>query len=168
MEKIEALEQHHDIIKEKCKEYEELIIQQQVEIDAHEQYSRRNCALIHGVPETKGEDTDKLFIDTIAQHLNVKIESSDLDRTHRIGAPKNNGKHRPIIAKFVRYNTRALVFRNKRKFKGSGKMITESLTRRRVEMLNEAIKRFGSKNVWSADGEIFTIVNKKKTNVRDL
>ena len=28
-------------------------------LDQQQQYSRRNCVLIHGIPEQKGEDTDE-------------------------------------------------------------------------------------------------------------
>ena len=28
-------------------------------LDLQQQYSRRNCVLIHGIPEQKGEDTDE-------------------------------------------------------------------------------------------------------------
>lgn len=137
-------------------------------IDALEQYSRRNCALLHGVPETDGENTDTLFIATIAQHLGVEVKPRDLDRSHRIGARRADGAGRPIIAKFARYNARARVFREKRKFKGTNLMLTESLTKRRVGILNAARDHYGKTNVWTSDGEILTVRNKKTVNVRDI
>ena len=47
-------------------------------------------------------------------------------------------------------------------------MLTESLTKRRVSLLNEARDRFGKQNVWSSDGEILTSKDGKTYNVRDL
>ena len=47
-------------------------------------------------------------------------------------------------------------------------IITESLTRMRMQLLQESRDRFGVKNVWTQDGEIFTFYNKSKINVRDL
>ena len=35
------------------------------ELDKHEQYSRRNCLLVHGIVETDNEVTDDLVIETI-------------------------------------------------------------------------------------------------------
>ena len=73
------------------------------EIDRQEQYSRRNCLLIHGLLESKNENTDLLAMEAIEIKMNIKITDNDIDRTHRIGKPKNNGKPRPVIIKFVRY-----------------------------------------------------------------
>ena len=71
--------------------------------------------LIHGLPESKNENTDELVIVTIKVKMGKEIEKDEIDRSHRLGAPKNNGKSRPIIKKFVRYNTRCRIFKNKKK-----------------------------------------------------
>ena len=84
-------------------------------LDRQEQYSRRNCLLIHGLPESKNENTDELVIDAIKEKMGEEIEKNEIDRSHRIGVPKNIGKSRPIIIKFVRYNTRCKIFKNKKK-----------------------------------------------------
>ena len=34
--------------------------------------------------------------------------------THSLGAPKNNGKSKPIIIRFAKYNTRCRNFKNKK------------------------------------------------------
>ena len=72
-----------------------------VETDRQEQYSRRNCLLIRGLHESKNENTDLLAMEAIETKMNVKITDNDTDRTHRIGKPKNNGRPRPVIIKFV-------------------------------------------------------------------
>ena len=36
-------------------------------LDRQEQYSRRNCLLIHGLPESKNENADELVIDTVKE-----------------------------------------------------------------------------------------------------
>ena len=77
-----------------------------------------------------------------------------LDRSHRIGNPKTK-KERPIIVKFVRYNSRQNIFKNKKLFKGKGDSITESLTKDRMAKLNEARETYGFRNVWTSDGKIF-------------
>ena len=71
--------------------------------------------LIHGLPESKNENADELVIVTIKEKMGKEIEKYETDRSHRLGAPKNNGKSRPIIKKFVRYNTRCRIFKNKKK-----------------------------------------------------
>ena len=84
------------------------------ETDRQEQYSRRNCLLIHGLPESKNENTDILAMEVIETKMNLKITVNDIDRTHRIGKPKNNGKPRPVVIKFVRYNDKKKVFSSKK------------------------------------------------------
>ena len=83
-----------------------------------------------------------------------------IDRPHRIERyDKTKKKPRPIIVKFVRYNVRGRVFREKRKLKGTGKTITESLTTKRIGQLNDAREKFGFHNVWSYDGKILYKIN---------
>ena len=75
-----------------------------VEKDRQEQYSRGNFLLIHGKPENENKNTDVLAMEVIETKMDIKITDNDIDRTHRIGKPKNNGKPGPVIFKFVRYN----------------------------------------------------------------
>ena len=139
---------------------------QAASIESAEQYSRRNCALLHGVKEGEGENTDALVMATVKEHLAISLDERDFDRSHRLGAPRKDGRPRPIIVKFARYNTRATVLRAKKRFKGTSFLLTESLTKRRMEVLNEARKQFGNRNVWTSDGEIFTKMEGKTVNVR--
>ena len=125
------------------------------ETDRQEQYSRKNCLLIHGIPENKNENTDVLAMEVIDTKMDIKITENDIDRTHRIGKPKNNGKPRPIILKFVRYNDRKKVVFSKKLLKVSGVSITESLTAFRMKKLTNARKTFGFRNVWTVDKRIF-------------
>ena len=74
--------------------------------------------LIHGLPESKNENTDELVLDTVKEKMGEEIEKDEIDRLHRLVAPKNNGKSRPIIIKFVRHNTRCRIFKNKKKIEG--------------------------------------------------
>ena len=106
------------------------------ETDRQEQYSGRNCLLIHGLPESKNENTDLIAMEAIETKMNIKITENDIDRTHRIRKPKNNGKPRPVIIKFVRYNDRKKIFSSKKLLKDSGVSITESLTAFRMKKLN--------------------------------
>ena len=71
-------------------------------VDRQEQYSRRNCILIHCAKENQNEDTDEVVINKIKSEIDLVISPGDIDRTHRIGVP-STGKNRPIIVKFVRY-----------------------------------------------------------------
>ena len=51
-------------------------------LDCHEQYSRRNCLLIHGVKENKKEDTDEVVIEIFEKEMEEKISVNYIDRSH--------------------------------------------------------------------------------------
>ena len=123
-------------------------------VDRKEQYSRRNCLLVHGTAETNDENTDNLVLKTINEKLDVEITENEIDRPHRIGRKQDGQKPRPIIVKLTRYNTRKKVFASKRKLKETGVSITESLTAKRTEQLNKAREEHGFTNVWTTDGKI--------------
>ena len=96
-----------------------------------------------------------MIINTLNEKLDLDITLRDLERTHQIGDPKKTrGKTPPIIVKFVRYNNRNRVFRNKNKLKGQKISITESLTKIRMDKLRQAKETYGFTNVWTNDGKI--------------
>ena len=74
-------------------------------VERQEQYSRRNCILIHGIKENQNEDTDELVVNKTKSEIDLEISSRDTDCTHRIYV-LNKDKNRPIIIKFVRYMDR--------------------------------------------------------------
>ena len=123
--------------------------------DKQEHYSRRNCLLIHDLPESKNENTDLLAMEVIESKMDIKITNNDIGRTHRIGKPKSNGKPRPLIIKFVRCNDRKKVFSSKKLLKHSGVSTTESLTAFRIKKLTNARETLRFRNVWTVDGRIF-------------
>ena len=111
--------------------------------------------MLHGIPENKNEKTDDLCLATINELLELAATEADIERTHRIGKPKDVcQKSRPIIVKFVRYNDRKNVFNKKKKLKGKNISITQSLTATRVKKLKEVREIHSFKNVWISDGEI--------------
>ena len=116
--------------------------------DQNEQYSRRNCLLVHGIAEEKEEITDEVIINTRNEKFVLQVTLRDIERTHRIGEPKKTrGKTRPIIVKFVHYNDRNQVFRSKNKLKGQKISITESLTKTRMNKLKQAKETCGFTSV---------------------
>ena len=86
-------------------------------IGRHKQYSRRNCLLLHGIEEESNENTNQRVIDVLRQSMGEAISIQDIDRTNRLPGKKPNGQSRPVIVKCVRYNTRNLIFKNKKNLK---------------------------------------------------
>ena len=56
-----------------------------------EAYSRRNNLTISGIPETEGEDTDRLVLD-VAKSAGVMLSPDDIDVPHRLGRQKKQTK----------------------------------------------------------------------------
>ena len=131
------------------------------EVDDLEQYSRRNCLVLHGIKESKDESTDQLAVQMFSEELAVDVKVEDLDRSHRLGKPREDNKPRPIIVKFARYAVRSNVFSNKKKLKGKNLLITESLTVYRMKLLDEARMKYGVRNVWTFDGRVMCRENNK-------
>ena len=146
---------------EKNKELKKKIEDLEIEQDRQEQYSRRNCLLLHGMEKNKKENMDSLVTENIKNYTGIELSDLDINRSHRLGKPKPN-KPRPIIVKFTRYNIRSKTFSSKKTFKGSNISLTESLAQKRVDILNEARNKHGFKNVWTADGKILYVGENQK------
>ena len=134
--KIKELEETIDILTEKNKSLTS-------DVDELEQYSRRNCLLLHGVQENKSENTNDIVLKTMSEELDIEIKENGLDRTDRIGnRNRKDGKPRAIIVKFTRYTTRNKIYSNKKKLKEKKYLITESLMSRRYHLLKEAQEKY--------------------------
>ena len=139
--------------------------------DAQEQYSRRNCLLVHGIPEDQ-KSTTEAVLSMCNNKLGLKLTSSDIDRSHRLGyrsdkpaasAATGTGrstpdKPRPIIVKLKDYETRRSIFSAKRKLKGSRWVVTENLTKHRSYRLRMARTIEGVTSRWTRDGRIICVV----------
>ena len=123
-------------------------------VDRQEQYSRRNCLLVHEIVETNNKNKENLVLKTINEKLDIEITENEIDRSHGIGRKKDEQRSKPIIVTLTRYNTRKKVFPSKRNLKGTNVSITESLTAKRMEELNKAREEHGFTNVLTADGRI--------------
>ena len=142
-EEIKLLEKVNNYLNKRLEEMDAVA-------DKQEQYSRRNCLLVHGIVEETVEDTDEKVINTLQQSMDETIKPEYIDRSHRLGKPKSskNAKPRPIILKFVRYSTRDRIYRKKKKLKGTGISVTKSLTAKRMNMLEKAGEKYTFNNAF--------------------
>ena len=107
-EEIKSLRKENSYLMERLVEVDAVL-------DIQEQYSRRNCLLIHGVEEVEGEDTNELCIKVIEEDMNqtnLKTLIGHIDLEIQKKSIKT--KPRPIIVKFVRYNTRNTIYKEKK------------------------------------------------------
>ena len=140
--------------------------------DHLEQYSRSNCLVIHGcenIPKSKpGKylEIENFVCDTLNEHLQLDfpLQANDLDIAH----PLLSKKGTLIIVKFIRRTQKNKVYRKKILFKGTKMIITKSLTKRRLQLLEKARSKFKPCPVWSWKGEIFVFHNNKKKVIDDF
>lgn len=156
---IEKLE---TALKEKDEKISVLEAKLEEKHDCLEQYQRRQCLRIFGVPESEGEDTDAIAVDVAAQ-IGVELEVHDIDRSHRVG--RRGERPRPVIVKFVSYRKRREVFLNKKKLKGKPITIREDLTQARHKLLRQCIDKYGVTSVWTIDGNIFVKTGEVKRQI---
>ena len=85
---------------EEIAKLKEEVTECKLKIDELEQYSRKNCLNVTGIPETSEESTNQIIKD-LCKVIGVQLDTRDIDTSHRIG--KQSGtKPRTIICKFTR------------------------------------------------------------------
>ena len=153
----------------------EELAETRAQLNTLEQYSRRLCLDISGVPESAGEDTDRLVIDT-AKLAGVDIAREDIDRSHRVGTTKP-GKSRTLVVRFAAYSKREALYgarrqlRQPRPFEGSSVtaeaakriFVTDNLTRENQYILYKARQYRKEGRLHSA----WSDVGKLKARVRE-
>jgi hypothetical protein len=143
-------------------------------LDDQEQYSRRNCIVVHGLPERDNENIEDVVVHFAQNKLGFSRFKVDLiDRCHRIGKPRtkinaagaSETHPRAVIIKLVAYRCRSEMWRNKSKLKRSGIKITESLTSKRLNLLRQARDLVGPFHAWTDDGRILANHNGVKVRI---
>ena len=134
--------------------------------DDLEQYSRSNCLIIHkckDVPKTgKYLECENYICDKLNDSLPLDspLQINDIDIAHPLPS-KKNVRGTPIIIKFLHQTQRNEIYAKKKALKGKGMVITESLTKRRLQFLEAARDAYGWKSVWSMMGDIYAFVGGK-------
>ena len=133
-----------------------------------EQYSRRECCEIAGIPVQTGEDTNDLVI-KVGSLMGVDLEKCDISVSHRLPTPNyssrlgqedpTSGRERfpalqfpKVIVKFVRREKKELFYRNRKNLKDkstndlslsriseNGIFVSESLSQRNRNLFKECL-----------------------------
>lgn len=122
--------------------------------DDLEQYSRRNNARFFGIKEEMNENVEETVLLTVEKHMDIKIPPDSISRCHRIGKAKE-GKARPIIINFTNYKVKEQIFRSRKMLKGKNITIHDDLTKKRLNLLNAVRDKYGIRNTWTRDGNVF-------------
>jgi regulator of replication initiation timing len=145
------------------------------DINDLEQYSRRDCLEIRGIPQYKDEDTDDL-VKKVGELIDVNLRYDDISVSHRLSngiQTRDDGvqiKRVPsIIVKFTKRSDRDEFYQARKHLKGKTTRdmgftrqpsqpiyISESLTRKNKDIFNtclKAKKEFGFKFIWTNYGK---------------
>lgn len=141
------------------------IEEQKVMIDEMDQDRRFPLLLLHNIPEKENEHPSELWgivSKVLKEKLDLDVTDAELSDCHRVGKLQPDAKtkggqprYRPIQVRFTRYCTRRSVWMRKKWFKGTGFMMTESLTPHRLGLLRIARDRAGNRCAWSHNGVIY-------------
>ena len=139
-------------------------------IDDLEQYSRRSCLRIGGYPEEQDEITDEIVL-KIAKDLKAEVSIQDIDRSHRVGRPREANtnsneppKPREIIVKFSHTKARMELLKARKSLRRlpTEIYINEDLTaaRKTLAFKCRELRRAGKlKKVWVYNGNVFVCQN---------
>lgn len=145
--------------------------------DELEQYSRRSCLRISGIPESANEDVSKVVLD-IARRVGADIKPEDIDRTHRVGVVRDRNvnrndenemadgrrfirdKGREIIIKFNNYNARLKMLKGRASLREqkANIYINEDLTKTRKDLAFECRRLLKAKFItktWVYNGNVY-------------
>ena len=78
--------------------------------DELEQYGRRDCLEVRGIPQTESENTNDIIFQ-IASNIDVKIDHENISTSHRLpGSGPTTKFHPSIVVKFTRWDVRDKFF----------------------------------------------------------
>ena len=144
-----------------------------------EQYGRRDCVEIHGIPQEIDENVEKLVTKT-GLALDIELEARDIQACHRIGRKQDS----PIICKFANRKTPTEFLKARKKAKNPLKgaqlgmqdiksefrvFINESLTKQNKELMylvRGKKREVDWKFVWSRNGTIYARKNEQSEYLR--
>ena len=91
-------------------ELETQITETDVRVLECEQYSRRECVIISGIPGNIQEDKLEPTVINILQNLKIYVQSTDISAIHRLGVSTNPRYPARVIVKFVNRKITDLCF----------------------------------------------------------
>ena len=137
--RVETLELKIDL-------YESHMRNMELKMDDAEQYSRRACLRVYGIPcqqdETAGDCVTKVL--DLFKEIDVPVTEEHIDRAHRIERKtqeKDGSCSQAIIVKFCSWQQRTAVYKARSKLKGKNTSIQLDLTSRRAKLLSDGKAR---------------------------
>ncbi|KAG5861285.1 hypothetical protein JTB14_025502 [Gonioctena quinquepunctata] len=127
----------------------------QYHVDRHEQFHRRNCVRIFGLQEGEHENTEDMIHNLLNKTMKLKINvTANTEYCYRVGRPniktsaeeRNQTKPSAILIRFLNYKDRQKVMENRRQLKGSGVVIREHLSKKKLDLMKSAANKYSYRN----------------------
>lgn len=128
-------------------------------LESVQQRSKMNNIRLMGMEENDDENiTERLF--SLFKNK-LKVNSDEFIQTaYRVGK-KSGLRPRHIIITFKDIESKLKIYKKKSLLKGSGYVIKEDLTSERLKIVKDASTKYGFKNVWTYNGNIFAKTGNK-------
>ena len=108
-------------------------------------YSRRYCIGLEGIPSEEKESSDDVFhkVSVLFKESDIEVPEDIIDRAHRIGrvyeGKESGEKRQDVIVRFLNFRYRTVVYKKRKNLKG-GVRARLDLTKRRYSLLKKAIE----------------------------
>ena len=158
---VDEIKSENMCLEETVLELKNLLENAEKNLNNFEQYSRRECIEVNGIPCTHDESTDEIVV-ALAKQVGVHITTNDISVSHHLKNLATSQQPSTIIAKFISQKIRNQIFENRFKLKKAnpGKMIfiNESLIRTNRKIFN-MYRNFKKDNkwkyVWTKQGQTY-------------
>lgn len=162
--KLQSAEQGIEVLRQEVRSV-------RIHANDNEQYSRRECVNLYGLKpiDLSSHRSQKEAVASIlTQKLGKQIPEGCIDIAHPLASPKD-GKV-ALIVKFNKREKRDEIMMSRKKLKGTGITLQDSLTKNNASLLRQLNKNKDLKNAWSWKGQIWAQSNsgtKFKVNFLD-
>ncbi|CAF1531172.1 unnamed protein product [Didymodactylos carnosus] len=156
---IEKLQLTVDELDNTATELYEYVDQLEMRYNELEQYNKRKNLIIHGIPETLNEHTDKIAMD-IAKWIGHSLDEKSIYASHRLPT-SNKNIPRPIVVGFLRYSDRQAIIKNRQKLRTHQRyknvFINEHLSSFNNQLFQYARQNLNKRGIQTRNGNIFYI-----------
>lgn len=157
---VKVLKDENIKIKTELKKLEEVNHNLTRKFDRLDEVMRCKTLRFYGIKEEKNEKLMEIIKDTIInKKLGFKINASEIESCYRVGSIEND-KVRPVVVIFSHLGLRKSIYKSKKKLKGTGIVIREDLTNKKLNILKMVLEKMKSKGItWTNNCNIFVKYN---------
>jgi len=105
---IKNLEHENAILKQTVASLQKHSAETEAKVNNFEQYSRRCCLEIQGIPYTDNENTEEVVY--LVKQLGIVITGSEISAAHRLAPPNDSNGSPAMIVKFLCQNLRDTIY----------------------------------------------------------